>query len=368
MGLGACAVEGLVHRVNRPTAAAWAGRRVVLTGHTGFKGSWLALWLSRLGADVTGIGLAPSTSPSLCESAAVESLVTESVRTDLRRADDTCRVIREHDPEVVFHLAAQSLVRESYVDPVGTFATNVMATVNVLEAVRECPSTRVVIIVTTDKVYLNREWHHPYREDEPLGGHDPYSASKAAAELAVSSYRSSYLAEAGVALSSVRAGNVIGGGDWAADRLVPDLMRGWLSSETVRIRRPDAVRPWQHVLDPLCGYLCLAEATMRDPSLADAYNLGPDATSMATVRDVADLARQAFDAADVEYDTDASGPHEAGLLLLDSSRAAEAWGYQPRWSLVEAVERTTRWYRAFASGQDARGLCEDDIAAYEMAR
>ncbi len=349
-----------------PDAAFWRGKRVLLTGHTGFKGAWLALWLQRLGAQVTGLALPAATQPSLFDLAGLAPGLDHRV-ADIRDAQAVAQVVRETQPEIVLHLAAQALVREGYRDPVATYATNVMGTVHLLEALRQHPGTRVAVLVTTDKVYRNREWVHPYREGDELGGHDPYSASKAASELAIASYRDAFLAQQGLALASARAGNVIGGGDWAADRLLPDAVRAWAAGQPLTIRRPQATRPWQHVLEPLAGYLRLAEALWQDAALAGAWNFGPHAHERATVQQVVELARGAWGGGSVHYEHAPGGPHEAGWLALETAKAQAQLGLQPRWALAQAVQRTLRWYRAQHEGADARALCLADLDAYEAA-
>jgi CDP-glucose 4,6-dehydratase len=354
-------VEALV---TAPDAAFWRGKRVLVTGHTGFKGSWLALWLHRVGAEVTGLALAPSTRPSLFELARLAQLCEHHI-VDVRDAAAVATVVRESRPEIVLHLAAQALVRASYRDPLATFATNVMGTAHVLDALRGQSDARVAVVVTTDKVYLNREWAHPYREHDTLGGHDPYSASKAATEITAASYRDAFLKAQGVALATARAGNVIGGGDWSEDRLIPDALRAWESGATLQVRRPLAIRPWQHVLDPLAGYLRLAQRLWDEPALAAAYNFGPRTDETASVGSVVALARQAYGKGDTQLGDGCAGPNEAGWLSLDVALARVALGAGSRWDVAEAVKRTMLWYRRFGDGADARVLCEADIADHE---
>lgn len=348
----------------QPNASFWQGKRVLLTGHTGFKGAWLALWLQRLGADVTGVALVPPSSPNLFELAKIASTLRSQV-CDIRDAQALAALVRQAQPDIVLHLAAQALVRASYSDPLQTFSTNIMGTAHVLDALRGLDCTRVAVMVTTDKVYRNLEHPYPYREDDMLGGHDPYSASKAASELVIASYRDAFLSQQGLAVASARAGNVIGGGDWAQDRLIPDCIRAWQSGQTLVIRRPDAIRPWQHVLEPLAGYLRLAEALWQQPALAGAYNLGPPTDEAATVKAVVEIARSPRETYTVSYESDSNSPHEAGWLALETAKARTQLGIHPRWTLTEAVQRTMAWYEAQHAGADARALCEADIAAYE---
>ena len=350
--------------MSAPDPAFWHGRRVLITGHTGFKGAWLALWLARLGAQVSALALAPAARPNLFELARVDTLCDSRIG-DIRHSAEVLAAVQAARPQVVLHLAAQALVRASYRAPLDTFSTNVMGTAKVLDALRGVDSVRVVVAVTTDKVYRNRETAYPYREDDPLGGHDPYSASKAAAEIVAASYRDAYLAEQGVALATARAGNVIGGGDWSEDRLIPDAVRAWQSGTALQVRRPNAVRPWQHVLEPLSAYLRLAETLWDQPGLAGAYNFGPNTHEAATVGAVIRMARETFGRGDIQFGDGQDGPHEAGWLALETAHARLALGVQPRWTLQEAVTRTLQWYAGRADGADARSLCEADIAAYE---
>lgn len=344
----------------------WRGKRVLLTGHTGFKGAWMALCLHRLGAQVTGISLSPATTPNLFSLANIQA-ISDSHFCDIREAATLAALINKAQPEIVFHLAAQALVHASYRDPLTTFATNVQGTANVLDALRSIGSVRTVVAITTDKVYKNLEQPYPYRETDTLGGHDPYSASKAAAEIVIASYRDSFLKEKGIAVASARAGNVIGGGDWSEDRLIPDAIRAWNMNLPLQIRRPQAIRPWQHVLEPLTGYIKLAEQLWQQPALAGAYNFGPETHEAATVREVVQLAQSDYGKGQVSWGDGSEGPHEAGWLALEIAKARTTLGVKPRWSLAEAVQRTMHWYRQQHDGADARALCQSDIAAYEAA-
>ncbi|MGE5623064.1 MAG: CDP-glucose 4,6-dehydratase [Bacillota bacterium] len=344
----------------------WHGKRVLLTGHTGFKGAWLALWLHRLGANVTGIALPPNTLPNLFGLIKIDGL-THSRFCDIRDAANFAVAVRKAAPEIVLHLAAQPLVRASYRQPLQTFSANIMGTAHLLDALRGLEPAKVALLITTDKVYRNLEWPYPYREDDALGGHDPYSASKAACELVAASYRDSFLAEQGVAVATARAGNVIGGGDWSDDRLIPDAVRAWEAGKTLEIRRPHAIRPWQHVLEPLAGYLLLVEKLWAQPDLAGAYNFGPETGEAATVREVVELARKVYGKGEVRWGDGSAGPHEAGWLALETAKTRAVLGVKPRWTLTEAVGRTMNWYRRLAEGANARVLCEDDIAYYEAS-
>jgi len=371
LAVGPGALEDLVMTVGlayqRPDPAFWAGKRVLLTGHTGFKGGWLAIWLSRLGAEVTGIGLAPDTSPALFDLARVNAATQKSYIADIRDAVAMKSIVTEARPEIVLHLAAQALVLPSYEDPLRTFSTNVQGTANVLDALRDVASVRVAVMITTDKVYENPENGFPFRETDPLGGHDPYSASKAAAEIVIASYRKSFLAAQSVAVASARAGNVIGGGDWSEHRLIPDAVRAWQSGNTLLVRQPQAMRPWQHVLEPLAGYLCLTEALWREPGLAGGFNFGPETHEAASVRDVLSLAQKTYGTGDVEIRQSGASMHEARWLSLEVTKVRRALGYVPRWGLQLSVARTMDWYRRQHVGEDAVTLCLDDITAFESA-
>ncbi len=349
----------------------WDGRRVFLTGHTGFKGSWLALWLSKLGAQIRGYSLDPSTEPSLFNLASVGNVV-EDVRGDVRDYAKLEASIREFAPEVVFHLAAQPIVRRSYADPVGTYGTNVMGTVHLLEAIRKTPSVRAVVCVTTDKCYENQEWIWPYRESDPLGGHDPYASSKACAEIVTAAYRSSFfpierLHEHHVALATARAGNVIGGGDWSEDRLIPDLVRGFKSGQPVLIRHPNAIRPWQHVLDPLHGYMMLAQNLLAQPArFATPYNFGPsDDDTWPVERIAGKLVSMWGKGASCTRDT-VPGVHEAHVLKLDASKARAELGWKPLLKIEAALDWTMAWYGAWNQGNNMAEFTERQIAEYEQ--
>lgn len=354
----------LVMHTPAPNPDFWRDKRVLLTGHSGFKGAWLALWLQELGAEVTGLSLAPASTPNLFTLAGVERGLHASHCADIRDAQAVATIVRQSRPQIVLHLAAQALVRASYAEPLATWATNVQGTAHVLDALRGQLDARVAVVVTTDKVYRNREWPYPYREDDALGGHDPYSASKAAAEIVTASYRSAFLQAQGVAVASARAGNVMGGGDWAQDRLIPDAVRAWGAGQELIIRHPQATRPWQHVLEPLAAYLQLAERLWDAPQLAGAYNFGPLPHEAATVEFVLKLASNAYPESATSYQNNSNHPHEAGWLALETAQARAALGVAPRWGLQEAVARTMAWYQAQSAGQDARALCAADIAAW----
>jgi CDP-glucose 4,6-dehydratase len=342
----------------------WRGRRVLLTGHTGFKGAWLGLWLERLGADVGAVALAPDTEPSLYQALSPWPRL-DGALGDLRDPAVAVEAVAGAAPEIVFHLAAQALVRRSHAEPAATFETNVSGTVNLLEALRKAPSVKALVVVTSDKVYANHGRGGAFGEDDPLGGADPYSASKACQDLVAAAYDKSFFAAAGVAVGRARAGNVIGGGDWAADRLVPDFVRSMAAGEAVAVRNPDSTRPWQHVLEPLAGYLTYGEALFAGQGAPGALNFGPDAADIRPVRQVVEgLVARWGDGAGWRHDQ-AEHVAEAGLLTLDAGRAAETIGWRPRLGLDEALDWTVAWYRAAAAGDDMRGFSLDHIAGFE---
>lgn len=343
----------------------WRGKRVLLTGHTGFKGSWLSLWLQSLGASVRGVALDPPTDPALFRVARVAEGMEHRI-ADIRDLEAIEAQAKEFKPEIIIHMAAQSLVRVSYQRPIETYATNVMGTVHVLEAARLAGSVRAIVNVTTDKCYENREWVWGYREDEPMGGHDPYSSSKGCAELVSSAYRKSFLKAAGIAMATARAGNVIGGGDWAQDRLVPDILRALEQGRPVPIRNPHAVRPWQHVLEPLSGYLRLAERLFeRGQSDAEAWNFGPRDEDCRSVQWIVERLCEewgqgaSWDAQPGEH------PHEASFLKLDISKARQRLNWMPRWPLEIGLARVAEWHRVWLKGGDVRALCLRQIADYQ---
>lgn len=345
----------------------WHDRRVLVTGHTGFKGGWLCTWLKSMGAVVAGLSLPPSsTGPSLFEVAGVaEDMVSEL--GDIRDAKKVHKVVSQFAPEIVIHMAAQALVRQSYVDPVETYATNVMGTVHVLDAVRTVKSVKAVVNVTTDKCYENNEWVWGYRENEPMGGHDPYSSSKGCSELVSSAFRRSYLDELGIALATARAGNVIGGGDWSKDRLVPDVLHALDQNEPVSVRNPNATRPWQHVLEPLSGYLILAQALIGEPrKYASAWNFGPvDEDAKPVEWLVQRMCTIWGDGATWQVQGEQEQKvHEAHYLKLDASKARHYLGWAPAWRLEEALAETIKWHRAWRAGVDCRALMLEQINKY----
>lgn len=346
----------------------WQGKRVFLTGHTGFKGGWLALWLHDLGAEVHGYALAPATDPSLFNVAKVDQVIASHTLSDIRNLDDLQNALVQSRPDIVFHLAAQPLVRYSYHAPIETYSTNVMGTVNLLEAVRHVDSIKAVINVTTDKCYENREWHWPYREDEALGGYDPYSSSKACSEIVTAAYRRSFLANQNVAIASARAGNVIGGGDWSCDRLIPDFLRATDAGETLSIRSPRAIRPWQHVLEPLSGYLLLAEKLFQQPdNFAEAWNFGPSEDDAKSVEWIVNYLASIVPT--MRWQTPDKPPslHEAGHLKLDSSKARSLLGWKPCWNIGIALDKTVEWHRAWRNKEEVRQVTLEQIRQYQSA-
>jgi CDP-glucose 4,6-dehydratase len=346
----------------------WNGKRVFLTGHTGFKGSWLSLWLQSLGAKVYGLALEPPTTPNLFTVAQVEVDMANHIIGDILDLATVQKSIQSAKPDIVIHMAAQPLVRLSYLEPVETYAINVMGTVHVLEAARSTPSVKAIVVVTTDKCYENKEWAWGYRENEPMGGHDPYSNSKACAELVTSAYRNSFLQSAGIPVASARAGNVIGGGDWASDRLVPDILRAFEQNKLVTIRNPNATRPWQHVLEPLYGYLTLAELLYtQGHAYAESWNFGPKDDDAKPVEWIVDnLANSWGKGASWKLDCGAH-PHEANYLKLDISKSKTRLGWQPRWSLATSLELITSWHQAYLSNTDMKKLCLAQIQHYSLA-
>jgi CDP-glucose 4,6-dehydratase len=343
----------------------WRGRSVLVTGHTGFKGAWLVLWLQSLGARVTGFSSGAPTEPSLYQLVRASDWM-EDIEGDIRNPDAILGAVQQSDPEIVIHMAAQSLVRPSFLEPRETYETNVMGTVNVLDAVRLAGErVHVVVNVTSDKCYENREWEWGYREDEPMGGHDPYSSSKGAAELVTAAFRRSFFASPdGTRLASARAGNVIGGGDWARDRLVPDIMRAALAGEELRVRNPNSIRPWQHVLNPLSGYLVLAQALWDSPEHACAWNFGPPEEDARPVGWMVERARQLWSRELRSTVDEGPHPHEAHYLKLDSSRARARLGWRPLLDLDAAMEATVEWYLALSAGADMRAVTVGQIETF----
>lgn len=348
--------------------AFWKGKRVLLTGHTGFKGSWLALWLQRLQACVTGYALPAPTEPSLFQLADVAAGMV-SVTGDIRDMQRLDGLLAEHRPEVVFHLAAQSLVRPSYADPLATYSTNVMGTANLLEGVRRNQGVRALLVVTSDKCYENREWLWGYRENESMGGYDPYSSSKGCAELVTAAYRKSYFFAGDTAVASARAGNVIGGGDWAEDRLVPDAISAFIAQRPVEIRNPKALRPWQHVLEPLAGYLSLAEKLyLEGQAFAEGWNFGPSDTDARPVAEVVSRLAELWGKGASWRPSPGAHPHEARLLRLDCSKARARLSWRPRLALDQALVGTVEWYRAWSERADMRKFSDGQIERYQEDR
>jgi CDP-glucose 4,6-dehydratase len=348
-----------------PNPDFWQGKRVLLTGHTGFKGSWLSLWLQSMGAVVRGISLDPPTTPALFNVAQVAACMDHKV-ADIRDFEAIKPLVQSFKPEIVIHMAAQPLVLLSYQQPIETYATNVMGTLHVLEAARHAGSVRAIVNITTDKCYDNKEWAWGYREDEPMGGHDPYSSSKGCVELLSSAYRKSFLIDAGIAMATARAGNVIGGGDWALDRLVPDILKALEQQQPVQIRNPHAIRPWQHVLEPLSGYLVLAERLFEHGHEdAEGWNFGPRDEDAQPVQWIVERLCHAWGDGATWAIQPGDHPHEARYLKLDISKARQRLQWAPRWSLQTALGHITNWHQAWLEGQDMHALCLQQIHQYQ---
>jgi CDP-glucose 4,6-dehydratase len=347
----------------------WGGRKVFITGHTGFKGSWLCLWLHSMKANITGYALKPPTTPSLFEICKIDKIINSFI-ADIRYVNKLKEAMTLAGPEIVIHMAAQSLVKESYDNPKETFDVNVIGTVNLFEAIRSCKTVKVVIIITSDKCYENREWIWGYRENDPLGGYDPYSSSKACSEMVTSAYRNSFFNPKnynlhGIAICSARAGNVIGGGDWAADRVVPDCVKALQTGRKIKIRNPHAVRPWQHVLEPLCGYLMLAEKLFAEgPGYSNGWNFGPDDNNIRTVEYLVKTICEKWGPS-ASYETQKGEyPHEAQILKLDCSMAKSKLGWIPKWNLEETVDRIVSWTKNYVSRKDMFKECLGQIEDY----
>ena len=348
----------------RPSGQFWRGKRVLVTGDTGFKGSWLALWLNELGAEVHGVSRPPDQRLNLYSLAKV-CKISKTHFVDIRQASQIRKVIGKIKPQIVFHLAAQPIVRVGYFKAKETWDTNLTGTIHLLEAARKLPSLKVIVVVTTDKVYRNSEKGASFVESDPLGGKDPYSASKAAADLATSSYHQVFFQKMGVGVATARAGNVIGGGDWAKDRIVPDAIRSWQKGKTLLVRNPASIRPWQHVLDSLGGYLILAEKLWKNPSLSGAYNFGPESSDRKTVRELIQQVSGSFPKGSVVWGSPKKGPAETRVLALNNSKAKKQLGFHPVWGFKQAVRRTFDWYASQSKGEDAQKLCLENIRDYE---
>ena len=363
-------MEKLVVKFSSVNPSFWRDKRVFLTGHTGFKGSWLALWLSSMGAHVTGYALAPNTKPNLFEILTIDNLISKSHIGDVRNLQQLQETMLSATPDVLIHMAAQPLVRHSYANPVKTYETNVMGTVNVLEAARQVKSIKATVIVTTDKCYENKEWEWGYRENEPMGGYDPYSNSKGCAELVTSAYRQSFFSANNYdvhknAVASARAGNVIGGGDWSEDRLIPDAIKAFEAGQTLKIRNPLATRPWQHVLEPLSGYLVLAEALYsQGMKYASPWNFGPRDEDARSVKDVINLLIDQWGTSAKWEKEGADQPHEAGLLKLDCSKALHHLSWAPRWSLETAIEKIVMWQKSLQENKNMQEVTLSQIKQY----
>ena len=339
----------------------WKGKKVFITGHTGFKGSWLSLWLSLLNAEVIGFALDPPTSPNLFTLAQIENMIT-SIKGDIRNLDLLKKALKTHQPDIIFHMAAQPLVRQAYLDPVETYMTNVMGTVHLLEAARHTDHVKAIINVTTDKCYENKEWHWGYRENDRLGGYDPYSNSKACSELVSSSYRNAFFNDLNIGLASARAGNVIGGGDWAEDRLIPDVMRACLKKQSITIRYPHALRPWQHVLEPLSGYLKLAEYLYQThKEYAESWNFGPHDCDVKPVSFIVDTIIKLWHDETTWSIDQAKHPHEAQYLKLDCAKAKSRLGWEPHWNIEKGLQETVHWYQAYVRGEAMRAITLSQI-------
>ena len=364
MGEGESTMENLAVKSNF-----WQGKTVLVTGHTGFKGSWLSLWLQELGCEVIGLALDPPTNPSLFDQANVAKEMT-SLHADIRDLEKVKGIFKEHKPEIVFHLAAQPLVRFSYQEPVETYQTNVMGTLNIIEAIRNINSVRSVVMITTDKCYENKEWVWGYREDEPMGGHDPYSSSKGCAELLIASFRASFFPnekfnEHKTGIATARSGNVIGGGDWADDRLIPDFIRAIKEGEVVKIRNPNAIRPWQHVLEPLSGYLKLAEQLfIYGMKYAEAWNFGPEECDTKSVEWIVNKMSKIWESEVCWVYDEGDHPHEANYLKLDCSKAHNILLWRPKWSLDEALNKIVEWHRVELNGYNVRQITLNQINEY----
>lgn len=354
-----------VHRT-LPRPDFWQGKKVLITGHTGFKGGWLTLWLQLLKAKVYGLSLEPKTLPNFFSITKISLDLQSNYQADIRDEQRVTSIIAEVKPDIIFHMAAQPLVRASYKDAPFTFTTNAIGTLNVLEAIRKVESVKVAVMVTTDKVYENHEWPYPYREIDSLGGNDPYSASKACAEIIINSYKKSFFINGKTSISTVRAGNVIGGGDWSTDRLVPDIIRAFSSNSAISIRNPDSIRPWQHVLDALCGYLILAEAQWSHPNqFAEAWNFAPDSGGECTVEYLtAHLSEIWGDSASVLFSSSPDDPPEASYLRLDSSKARLYLGWNPMWTLQKTLNKTVEWYKMWLHGEDMKKYSVNQIHEY----
>lgn len=349
----------------------FCGKRVLITGHTGFKGSWLSIWLHELGAEVIGVGLDPYSEKDNFVLSGIGNKILADIRADIRDAKAMEEIFNTYKPEIVFHLAAQPLVRYSYDEPVMTWETNVMGTIHVMEAFRKCASAKVAVMITTDKCYENREQNHAYKEDEPMGGYDPYSSSKGACEIAISSWRRSFLnpaeyAKHGKSIASVRAGNVIGGGDWAKDRIIPDCIRAIEAGQAITIRSRHAVRPWQHVLEPLGGYMMLAQKLWENPTeYCEGWNFGPKMDAVVPVWDVATMLTKEMGKGELLDQTEPNAPHEANLLMLDIAKAQTRLGWTPRLTTAEAIALTADWYKRYQS-EDVYQLCVEEIESFSF--